>query len=851
VTSGSPMDLTIRAALHDELSGPIRDITEQLKKLNQQVKNSGSLAGQSTRSINDYGSGFGRVGRLARKATSEVVNFARYGVLAGAGVLAVAAKKIYNVGKAYQDSLNTFQAVTSATGKQMAAAAKEARALGQDMSLPATSAADAAAAMTELAKGGLSVSSSMIAAKGTLQLATAAQIDAAAAATIQVNALNQFGLSAKQASHVADLLANTANASSGEITDMASALNYFGPVARDFGVSIDSASTALGILGNQGILGSQAGTSLRGALVNLAKPTRLAKQGISELNLQLFDQKGHFLGLRALTDQLAQAQLRMNPRQFNAALAKTFGKENLAAIAALAAAGPRAYDKMGLAVGKVGGAADVAKAKTKGLGGAVAGLKSQLETVAIDIYTKAQPYLEKWVRGFADRIPALEKTVMGQGKSFVGQVSALYQAGKTGNSKWAGLSLANMFGGTQKEWTNVLKIGGRVAGDLTKIFTQGILPGFKTAGQVLKPALLVFPAMLKLLDWMAKHPKVVSDFAATVVLLATAWKFAAAMVRLYDGALAAANALSKNPWTVAIAALVAIGLGSLYAYKHWTWFHKAVDSTAHALVVAFQHVKHWVEVAWGAMKQAWHWLQKAWKTDPQMVEMRDEFKKLWSVLVDIKNVFMDIVSSVTWLETHVNGALSSALNGFTSGVNSFAGGVNDLAHGKNPFGDTATPKARGGNLGSTMGAASAINSRVPGNRQVTSSYRTHGLGSSKSDHVTGRALDLIGTNLQGYAAAVRKSGGFAQFHGNAEERHLHVALGGPGGRGSMPEAPGPYGDTSTPQARFGGSTGSGGFTVLPGGITILVQGAELTPDDVSQATLRAIKQYEQDRAERT
>jgi len=69
----------------------------------------------------------------------------------------------------------------------------------------------------------------------------------------------------------------------------------------------------------------------------------------------------------------------------------------------------------------------------------------------------------------------------------------------------------------------------------------------------------------------------------------------------------------------------------------------------------------------------------------------------------------------------------------------------------------------------------------------TSAYRTTGLGSINSDHVTGRAYDLVGANLGAYQRLATANGGFAEFHGYGGTRHLHVVPGG-----------GPYGDTGYP-----------------------------------------------------
>lgn len=320
-------------------------------------------------------------------------------ITAGTALAAVGFKKVIDLGIQYQDNLNELQAVSGATGAQMAKISQVAVQLGNDMSLPATSAADAASAMLELTKGGLSVADSMTAAKGTLQLAAAASIDAGTAAEIQSKALNEFGLSAGDAGHVADVLANTANAAAGSITDIGYALNYVGPVAKSFGISIDDTATALGLMANKGIQGEQAGTSLRGMLASLAQPSKQAAKALDELGIKAFDNSGKFVGLEKIVGQLATAHGKLTQAEFEQAAAAAFGNEGLTVANALAESGTAAFDSMAQSVSKQGGAADVASAKMKGLGGALQGLQSQAETAALGIYQAISPGLEALVRG--------------------------------------------------------------------------------------------------------------------------------------------------------------------------------------------------------------------------------------------------------------------------------------------------------------------------------------------------------------------------------------------------------------------------------------------------------------------
>lgn len=99
-------------------------------------------------------------------------------------------------------------------------------------------------------------------------------------------------------------------------------------------------------------------------------------------------------------------------------------------------------------------------------------------------------------------------------------------------------------------------------------------------------------------------------------------------------------------------------------------------------------------------------------------------------------------------------------------------------------GDTASPKA---SLMQTLGTHSMIDAMIAGNREISSAYRTTNLGSSMSDHIMGRALDITGDNLGAYATAMRNAGGFAEMHGSGSNRHLHVVP-PTGGVGSAPQA---------------------------------------------------------------
>ena len=132
----------------------------------------------------------------------------------------------------------------------------------------------------------------MTGARGALQLATAAEIDNAEAAQITASALNSFGLAGSEAVHVADLLTGAANASQASITDMGLALRQASAAAQAVGLGVEDTVALLSLLARNGIAASDAGTSLRTAIIRLVNPTEKARTEIEKLNLDLRDPAG-------------------------------------------------------------------------------------------------------------------------------------------------------------------------------------------------------------------------------------------------------------------------------------------------------------------------------------------------------------------------------------------------------------------------------------------------------------------------------------------------------------------------------------------------------------------------------
>jgi TP901 family phage tail tape measure protein len=313
-------------------------------------------------------------------AGGQVINkAAKFGALAVGGLAAASIKAAGD----FEGTLNSFQAVSGATGKEMTQVGKVAKQLGNDIHIPGASAADAADSMTELAKGGLSVRDSMSAAKATLILAAAAQTSNAEAATVTARALNTFSLKGKDAARVTDVLAGAANASTLEISDVAAGFQQAGSSAAALGIPIEDLATQLGLMANKGIAGSDAGTSLKTMMTRLNPSTKAAGEEVAKLGIHVYDSHGKFIGIRGAISQYSAALGKLNPEQRQSAINTIFGSDAQRAANIVLNGGTDAYDKMHKAVTKSGSAQAMADAKMKGFKGSLEAFKSTLETLAI------------------------------------------------------------------------------------------------------------------------------------------------------------------------------------------------------------------------------------------------------------------------------------------------------------------------------------------------------------------------------------------------------------------------------------------------------------------------------------
>lgn len=324
------------------------------------------------------------------------------GLAAAAGV-GVAVKAAADFDKAMSSVEAATRAPTGAM-EQLRAAAMKA---GADTAFSAT---EAAGGIENLAKAGVSTNDILRGGlMGALNLAAAGQIDVADAAESAATAMTQFGLQGRDVPHVADLLAAAAGKAQGEVGDFSMALNQSGLVANQTGLSIEETTGALAAFASQGLIGSDAGTSLKTALQSLTPSSTKAKEMMEELGISAYDSQGNFIGLSKYAGVLRDKLSGMSAEQRNATLKTIFGSDAVRAATVLYDEGADGIQRWINKVNDQGFAAETAATKMDNLAGDFEQLKGSLETALIGTGESGQGPLRALTQGATNAVNAYNK----------------------------------------------------------------------------------------------------------------------------------------------------------------------------------------------------------------------------------------------------------------------------------------------------------------------------------------------------------------------------------------------------------------------------------------------------------
>ena len=360
------------------------------------------------------------------KKTGDAFSAASAAITA-AGI-GVALKEIYegykqciSIAGDFEASMSNVEALSGASAEELAQLSAMAKELGATTKFTAKESADA---MGYMAMAGWSAEQMLEGMPGVLSLAAAAGEDLATVSDIVTDSMTAFGLSAADTSRYADVLAATAASANTSVGVMGETFKYAAPVAGALGYSIEDVSTAIGLMANAGIKGSNAGTALRNVFNGLLEGVTLTGEAFGECTVSAVQADGTMADfsdtieeLRGYFNQMTEAE------RVNNAMAIA-GQRGYAGLLSILNASEEDYAKLTNSINNCTGAAQrMADIKMDNMVGQVTLMNSAWEAVQTTIGEQFTPILSK-LYGFAAKVLGAINTFLQKNPGLIKGITA-------------------------------------------------------------------------------------------------------------------------------------------------------------------------------------------------------------------------------------------------------------------------------------------------------------------------------------------------------------------------------------------------------------------------------------------
>lgn len=475
----------------------------------------------------------------------EFKSIALGGIAAGAGIY-----QFFKPAIEFEKQVSGVQAVlgldkASEAMKQLEA---DARKWGAASSFSPT---EAAQAQFALGSGGFNVDQIRQALGGTLQLAEAGKVELEQAAQIAVGTLNGFGLAANEITRVNDIFVQATNATATSVGGLGETMKYVAPVAKQYGASIEQVTAMTGLLGNNNILDTQAGTALRGIMLRLAAPPKAAQKALDGLGVKTADANGNLRDMADIFDDIRIKTSKMGSEERLALMSDISGTEAASAMAVLVDQTSVVDEKTGKVVNKIkqlttelenskGAAAEAAKILKDNLAGDIENMGGEWQDLSIAIQKTLGNDLRKFIQQISE--------IIGKVKQWVEANPELVR------------TLANI--ALKLLMFKVALLGVKYT---TNLFFGAIL---SVIASITKFTILLWVAQKVAGKFGLNLPSRFTIISKTIQLLNRAFFFLArqALPLVIAGLRALAIAALTNPLTLIIAGIVAV---ALLIYRYW------------------------------------------------------------------------------------------------------------------------------------------------------------------------------------------------------------------------------------------------------------------------------------------
>ena len=361
------------------------------------------------------------------------------------GMVAVGKSSI-EAGKQFDSSMSQVAATLGTTVDQIQELSDFALEMGATTAFSASQAADA---LNYMALAGYDAETSMSMLPTVLNLAAAGGIDLARASDMVTDAQSALGLSLDETESLIDQMAKTASKSNTSVEQLGEAILTIGGTADIMAGGTERLNTVLGILADNGIKGSEAGTHLRNMLLRLSAPSKEGADAIEALGLQVFDAEGKMRDMEDIILDLGNAMVDLTDDQRIKYISDIFNARDIAAANALLNTSKDRWQELGGAIVDSKEAAQaMAETQLDNLEGDITLFKSALEGAEITISKQLTPTLRKFIQFGTKEIGKLD--------------TAFQKGGINGLADQFGKSLANATKRISDYIPKIINVGGKL-----------------------------------------------------------------------------------------------------------------------------------------------------------------------------------------------------------------------------------------------------------------------------------------------------------------------------------------------------------------------------------------------------
>lgn len=339
--------------------------------------------------------------------------------LVAAGVTISAGAGIADTVQTYADfeaAMSEVKAISGATSEEFAQLTEKANQMG---AVTKFTASESAEAFKYMAQAGWDAKEMMDGIEGLMSLAAASGEDLGTTSDIVTDALTAFGMSAKESGRFADVMAMAANATNTDVAKMGDTFKYVAPVAGALGYSIEDTAVAIGLMANNGIKASQAGTSLRSLLTNLTHPVGQAEDAINDLGISITNADGSVKPLSQTLQELRSKFSALSEAERAQYAAMLAGQEGMSGLLAIVNASDQDFADLTEQINNSSGAAqEMADIMMDNLSGKFELFTGALDSMKMSLGEKFKPYLMEALDWLTDKVPDVENALLTAMNSF-------------------------------------------------------------------------------------------------------------------------------------------------------------------------------------------------------------------------------------------------------------------------------------------------------------------------------------------------------------------------------------------------------------------------------------------------